>query len=103
MRADCGCALASFDGLRRLTRFVVCHPGWTGPRPVFTSLEYIDGAWGSAIGRLVRYAPVAPVCVVPHELGHVLAGSSEGHGPTWQVTATLVQRMLIDILDPPTS
>lgn len=76
------CPRLDYDGLLALTRYLVADRRWPGPVPI-VARGCPRGIDGYTVGRRIRYADVAPICVVPHELAH-LASGEVGHGPRWR-------------------
>jgi hypothetical protein len=74
--------LISYPELARLTDALTADPRWPGPTVRVLPLRD-RRYWGRAWTRTVRYAPIAPVWVVPHELAHIASGDL-GHGPEWR-------------------
>lgn len=80
-RAGDPCPLLDYDGLVSFTTWFTTHPGWTWRTPMVTPLPADDPRFGKVVGRVVRYAPIAPACIVPHELAHLIAGPD--HSDAW--------------------
>jgi len=76
------CDVAPYATLVALTMRVVSDPRWTGRQPVLHE-GTPPGIDGICLGRYIRYASRAPLCVVPHELAHLLSGE-QAHGFRWR-------------------
>jgi len=76
------CARLPYVELRAWTLRLVADPRWEGPWPVIAE-GTPPGIDGTCVGRYIRYASTAPICVVPHELAHMRSGEV-AHGPRWE-------------------
>lgn len=81
---DGDCPTLAWPELLALTEAVTHDPRWHG-RPVLVGRLHGRPAYaGWTVGRVVRYAPLAPACTVPHELAHVMR-PDDGHDRAWLV------------------
>lgn len=88
------CPIVDHAELRRITRLVCRDPRW----PLADTPVGVDTSrhrHGSQIGFQVCYARRAPLCVVAHELAHLIAG--ERHGKRWQAAYLELLGVVADV------
>jgi hypothetical protein len=83
---DRPCPVLDFASLRTLALWVTESPDWPG-RAVSIGLSRRPGYDGYVLGRVVRFAPQAPACVVTHELAHVLTRTVDHDARFWRTQA----------------